>query len=221
MRALRLRAVASVVLAGAPLSVVACGAKVSPQNSPTSEAASDDAAADAGPACAQSIDAYCVHPSAHFACDSTFSMALAGMCGQAHIYSIRGCYGFDVIERGFTDWTETYYFDSATGVLVAIVDSSANFGGSDQCVAGPPSFVEPQCLPGPVDNQCPPPDGGAFCKVTADCPQAPGACASSCADGTSPCAQVCVRNHCVLRGCPDGGGTAADGSPDMTDAAVE
>jgi len=40
-----------------------------------------------------------------------------------------------------------FYYDGTSGMLVAIVDESANFGGSSQCVGGPATFTSPSCQP--------------------------------------------------------------------------
>jgi hypothetical protein len=47
-------------------------------------------------------------------------------------------------------------------------------------------------------------DAAGSCHQTSDCPPTGGgACATSCSDGTNPCARACVAHACVPRGCPD------------------
>ncbi len=112
----------------------------------------------------------------------------------AHM-SVAACGSYDVAVTMGVDTGQVRYFDASTGGLVAIVDDSANFGGSRRCVAGAGStFVEPDCPPSAFTGACP---GGHVCRPDADACMTNGDCCSgSCAaQGTS---MVC----CPASGCP-------------------
>jgi hypothetical protein len=93
-------------------------------------------------ACAMTLDAYCAGAS----CIRTWS-ALTSMCMPPGFFrflrSTAPCDGYDIAVSGGVDTSTTYYYDHATGQLVAILD----FGiGRDRCAAGPPSgFAAPSC----------------------------------------------------------------------------
>jgi hypothetical protein len=200
------------VVAVALCAAAACG---SPRTSSASATdAALDAAADTGMAgCAQSLTDYCSGDASGLdveLCGPTLAASLAASCSSAwRPYLAKGCAGFDVITFTGIDSSWASYFDSATGRAVAVVATTANFGGTEQCLAGPPFFVAPACPLGSTELGCPeggPPDGGARCKTASDCPPTGGAaCASVCSDGTNPCLNACVGGHCVERGCPDAG----------------
>jgi hypothetical protein len=87
------------------------------------------------------------------------------VCALPLFHSLaKGCGSFDAFYNSGTDMGSIEYFDSATGKLVAIADYSGNFGGSEQCIAGPPSFIVPSCPSNPHMLTCldagAPNDGG-------------------------------------------------------------
>ncbi len=202
------------VAAGALSTVASCASQRASQESPSAADAAFDDATDTGmTGCTESLRAYCSGDASGLdveLCGPTLSAALAAACSSAwKPYLAKGCAGFDVLTFTGIDSSWAAYFDSVTGNPIAVVDRTANFGGTEQCVAGPPSFVAPVCPLGSTALGCPEagaPDGGAGCKYTSDCPPTPGAaCASACADGTNPCLNACIGGACVERGCPDGG----------------
>ncbi len=112
----------------------------------------------------------------------------------AHM-SVAACGSYDVALTMGVDTGEVRYFDASTGWLVAVVDSSANGGGSRRCVAGTgATFVEPECPPSAFTSACP---GGRVCRPDADaCMTSGDCCSGNCAaQGTS---LVC----CSASGCP-------------------
>ena len=98
--------------------------------------------------CAQSIDQYCAQSPA--TCSRDWSTAKVGgerCIEQGPSVSVaENCGGFNAITLGGDDTSTTSFFNAGDGKLVAVVDESANFGGSRRCAASVfPSFTPPAC----------------------------------------------------------------------------
>jgi hypothetical protein len=108
-------------------------------------------------------------------CHTDFASSRAA-CGLNQ--QLASCGQYDLIESNGVDTGYSYYYDHATGQLVAILGRSANFGGSVKCVGGPPSgFSEPTCGAGtwcPVDAG-PPSDASPDAAQPLACPTSAGA----------------------------------------------
>ena len=98
-------------------------------------------------ACRNSIAQYCATPGN---CVLTWAEAQndAFFCSDAPPFppSRADCGGYHVVTVAVTDVAGTYYYDTSTGMLVAVV--IAGFGGTE-CVGGPSGgFTLPKCSQG-------------------------------------------------------------------------
>jgi hypothetical protein len=95
-------------------------------------------------ACSRSVEDVCSSSAIH--CSLTWDEVLAGptMCWADATFEISDCGNYHrLIYRG-TDVGSSFYYDAASGQLVAIVEGSLNL--SRACGAGPPDgFEEPNC----------------------------------------------------------------------------
>ena len=92
-------------------------------------------------ACAAASPAECPYP--------TFASARAASCCGATGCTLKvtssPCGGYDVAETQGVDTVTSYYFDHATGNLVATVHFGATMLGGNACNAGPATFDAPNC----------------------------------------------------------------------------
>ena len=98
--------------------------------------------------CPQSIDQYCAQPNATCPLDwSTAKLSGERCIAQGPAVSVaESCSGFNAITLGGDDTSTTSFYNADDGKLVAVVDESANFGGSRRCAASVfPSFTPPAC----------------------------------------------------------------------------
>jgi hypothetical protein len=116
---------------------------------------------EANTACASGIAAYCASPPPGETCGPAMLPAYleAACVDGASALSVMSCGGFDELILSGIDFSVTRYYDPASEQLVAIVEYSANFGGSTSCLAGPPGFVAPSCLGAMSQPACPHFDG--------------------------------------------------------------
>ena len=152
------------LLAPAALALLACGTgrdlSLGQQNN--NELGGDSGPGnDAGPplACQKTVDTYCGDTGTRgVGCNYAKSVqACAGVFGESYA----PCGQYDVLAEHGVDTGSRSYYDHATGNLVAVIDWSANGGGSTECVAGPASgFVEPTSC-GPYTDCTPTVDAGA------------------------------------------------------------
>ena len=131
------------LLACLPLLAVAfvaapTGVACSTTSSPTYQAHDD---------CSRSIAQYC--SSAKCTLDYATAKQQAQACAPNTTLSYsfaEHCGGFNVLTQTNVDVGTAAYYDATNGNLVAIVDYSANFGGSRSCVAAnAASFTPPDC----------------------------------------------------------------------------
>jgi hypothetical protein len=103
--------------------------------------------------CPRSIAQYCAAGSgnASSACAADYATArrAAGVCNpnetNSH-YFAESCGGFDVLTDTGDDTGTSFYYGVGDGKLVAVVATSANFGGSRSCVAANAArFTPPDC----------------------------------------------------------------------------
>ncbi len=137
--------VTRVVLAAAVSWLVACSTAAAPaaRNDGGADAASG---ADAGP-CKASIDEYCAK--APCLRDWGSAMDAGRWCTFGRGYrevdvgsSVCGS-SYDMVLASSSDSTERYFYDGASGSLVAVV---GDYSGSIQCLAGPSDFAFPTCM---------------------------------------------------------------------------
>jgi hypothetical protein len=127
----------------------------------------DDDAGDGGSdgeastACASSLAAFCASPPPGEPCaPALLPVYLDAACvGGTRSLFVTSCGGFDELILEGIDFSVTRYYDPTSEQLVAIVEYSANFGGSTSCVAGPPGFVAPSCPGATSQPACPLFDG--------------------------------------------------------------
>jgi len=119
--------------------------------------------------CPRSIAQYCASAAGNpvVACATDYATAkkAAGTCNPNVIdshYFAESCNGFNVITNSGVDTGTSFYYNVDDGKLFAIVDYSANFGGSRSCVAANAARFTPQGCPlvmVPCDSAT---DGGVF-----------------------------------------------------------
>jgi hypothetical protein len=94
--------------------------------------------------CTESVALFCVDHACVKSWGNVATQSCATIGGRLIRMSPMPCDGFDVLVSSGTDTGTSYYYESASGNLVAVVDYSANTG-SNYCVAGPASFAPPEC----------------------------------------------------------------------------
>ncbi len=100
------------------------------------------------------LTSYCDHALAWAPCEPTLADARAHLCspdGGVSPFGPRAttadCGAYRVLSVNGVDGGEQFYYDAASGALVAVISQSANFGGSSQCDGGPATFTPPACQP--------------------------------------------------------------------------
>jgi hypothetical protein len=175
-------------MAALALELAACG------KGTLTQGATEDAGHDGGPLpCGESIAEWCAASAAipRDACDMTWQAALAdqSQCDtNLSLYRVE-CGAYNLDWRAYVDTGNRYYYDAASGALVAIVETG-DAPGALGCVAGPSTgFSPPVCPQGP--NLCEADGGTADAAVdhTADAGQdgGPLPCGESVAEG---CASI-------------------------------
>ncbi len=116
---------------------------------------------EADSACASPLAAFCASPPPGETCVPSLLPAYleAACAGGNRSLFVMGCGGFDELILNGIDFSVTRYYDPTSEQLVAIVEYSANFGGSTSCLAGPPGFVAPSCPGAMSQPACPIFDG--------------------------------------------------------------
>jgi hypothetical protein len=115
-------------------------------------------------------------------------------CGRTRLAR---CGPYDVATTFGVDSGTVAYFDASTGALAAVVDETANFGGSRACAAGPSGgFVEPDCSATVFTSSCP---AAGPCSMNGDaCTDAASCCSGSCVALAPSSSGTC----CPATGCP-------------------
>jgi hypothetical protein len=67
--------------------------------------------------------------------------------GGPHAVVTADCGAFRVLYLTNVDAGQDFYYDIASGALVAVVGVAASFGGSTTCNGGPATFTPPSCQP--------------------------------------------------------------------------
>ncbi len=146
---LRFSPITFIPLLVSALALAACSSTSSTGSN--ADAGGGDATVDGGTvtiACTARVAAVCATPSAD--CPyPTLATARAAACCASSGCSLKvtssPCGGYDVAELQGTDTVTSYYYDPATGNLVASVHSGATMLGGDTCNAGPAIFDAPNC----------------------------------------------------------------------------
>lgn len=134
MRTLHACLAALAVASAAPLAAFGC----STSSSPTFQAHDD---------CPRSLAQYCgsAKCTLDWATAREEAVACAPNTSTTHFFA-EGCEGFNVLTTTNEDVGTHFYYGASDGKLVAIVDFSANFGGSESCVAANAArFTPPSC----------------------------------------------------------------------------
>ncbi len=116
--------------------------------------ASDLAVPNATLACPP-LTSYCDHALPSAPCAPTLADARALFClpdggarpGGGPPALTADCGGVRLVSVSGVDTAEHFYYDVASGALVAVVGVSANFGGSTACDGGPATFTLQNCQP--------------------------------------------------------------------------
>lgn len=119
--------------------------------------------------CGDSVAWYCA---TYGGCVLTWDEAqsdtsFCGRVGPMTIPSRADCGVYHAVTVGFPDAYRTYYYDGASGMLVAVVVASG-FTNSTTCAAGPAAFMLPTCRGAGSEplSQCL--DGGADASPVSD-----------------------------------------------------
>jgi hypothetical protein len=104
--------------------------------------------------CANTVAAYCARNTCLMSWADVEARACGAFGGLFVSRSSQDCKGFNWVDTFGTDSGSTYYYDSTSGNLVAVVGYG---NGSHSCNAGPTTFTEPIC--GDAGRTCVP-DGG-------------------------------------------------------------
>jgi hypothetical protein len=109
------------------------------------DAAASACAAKGGLACGEST---CVSAHDGDCPPASWTSALATCLGRpSPVFSgsgtvlITNCAGYDILVLAFTDSSNRYYYDHATGLFVG--GTGLNWDGTSSCLFGPSCFVEP------------------------------------------------------------------------------
>lgn len=120
----------------------------------TRSGTADDMAVNLPPYSCPELSNYCDHALPAAPCAPTLADARATDCVPdggvrtgIHPVLSADCGALRVLYVSLVDGSEDFYYDTASGALVAVVRQSASFGGSTVCDGGPATFTPPHCQP--------------------------------------------------------------------------